>query len=55
MIELINLPKFEDPRGTLIFIEQNTHIPIEIKRAYWIYDVPGGNAFRNSKECIQTQ
>ena len=57
MIELINLPKFEDPRGNLTFIEQNTHIPFEIKRAYWIYDVPGGeirggHAFKEQKEFI---
>jgi len=39
---LIHLPKIEDDRGNLSFIEQHNHIPFEIKRTYWIYDVPGG-------------
>jgi dTDP-4-dehydrorhamnose 3,5-epimerase-like enzyme len=39
---IINLPKIEDSRGNLSFIEQNNHIPFEIKRTYLIYDVPGG-------------
>jgi hypothetical protein len=41
-IEIINLPKILDNRGNLTFIEGKKHIPFEIKRAYWIYDVPGG-------------
>ncbi len=41
-IKLISLPKIVDERGNLSFIEQNNHIPFEIKRTYWIYDVPGG-------------
>jgi hypothetical protein len=41
-IKLINLPKIEDERGNLSFIEGGNHIPFEIKRSYWIYDVPGG-------------
>lgn len=41
-VKIINIPKIEDPRGNLTFIEQNKHIPFEIKRVYWIYDVPGG-------------
>ncbi|NQW37494.1 MAG: FdtA/QdtA family cupin domain-containing protein, partial [Flavobacteriales bacterium] len=56
-IRIINLPKFEDPRGNLSFIEENKHIPFKIKRAYWIYDVPGGqvrggHAFKKQKEFI---
>lgn len=43
-VKLIELPKFADPRGNLSFVEQNNHIPFEIKRTYWIYDVPGGEA-----------
>ena len=39
---IINLPKIEDLRGNLSFIEQTRQIPFEIKRTYWIYDVPGG-------------
>ncbi len=44
---IIDLPKIEDPRGNLTFIEENNHIPFAIKRVYWIYDVPGGQ-FRGS-------
>ena len=40
--QIINLPKFLDARGNLSFVEQFKHIPFEIKRTYWIYDVPGG-------------
>lgn len=54
---IINLPKFEDPRGNLSFIEELKHIPFKIKRAYWIYDVPGGevrggHAFKIQQEII---
>ncbi|MGB9915114.1 MAG: sugar 3,4-ketoisomerase [Candidatus Bathyarchaeales archaeon] len=41
---LINLPKISDTRGNLTFIEGNKHIPFEIKRVYYIYDVPGGES-----------
>lgn len=37
-----SLPKIVDFRGNLSFVENQTHLPFEIKRAYWIYDVPGG-------------
>lgn len=40
--KIIDLPKIEDPRGNLTFIEENNHIPFEIKRVYYLYDVPGG-------------
>jgi dTDP-4-dehydrorhamnose 3,5-epimerase-like enzyme len=55
--QIINLPKIEDPRGNLTFIEEQNHIPFEIKRVYWIYDVPGGetrggHAFKEQKEFI---
>jgi dTDP-4-dehydrorhamnose 3,5-epimerase-like enzyme len=54
---IINLPKFEDPRGNLSFIEEFEHIPFKINRSYWIYDVPGGqvrggHAFRLQEEFI---
>jgi dTDP-4-dehydrorhamnose 3,5-epimerase-like enzyme len=39
---LIDLPKIEDPRGNLTFIESGRHIPFDIKRVYYLYDVPGG-------------
>ena len=40
-IKLIELPKVCDPRGNLSFIENGTHLPFDIARVYWIYDVPG--------------
>lgn len=43
-VKIIELPKFTDPRGNLSFVEQLNHIPFEIKRTYWIYDVPGGES-----------
>ena len=54
---VINLPKFLDVRGNLSFVEQNNHIPFEIKRTYWLYDVPGGesrggHAYINNEEFI---
>jgi hypothetical protein len=39
---LIELPRINDPRGNLTFIEGSRHIPFEIKRVYYLYDVPGG-------------
>lgn len=56
-IRLINLPKIEDARGNLSFIEEENHIPFKIQRVYWIYDVPGGeirgsHAFRETQEFI---
>lgn len=41
--KIIDLPKIEDHRGNLTFIEQTKHIPFEIKRVYYLYDVPGGS------------
>ncbi|MEM2995171.1 MAG: FdtA/QdtA family cupin domain-containing protein [Candidatus Bathyarchaeia archaeon] len=41
---IINLPKVSDRRGNLTFIEGNRHIPFEVKRVYYIYDVPGGES-----------
>ena len=40
---LIELPKISDPRGNLSFIEAGQHIPFDIKRVYYLYDVPGGS------------
>ena len=39
----IDLPKIEDARGNLTFIEGMNHIPFDIKRVYYLYDVPGGS------------
>ncbi len=41
--KIINLPKISDPRGNLSFIEGGQHIPFDIKRVYYLYDVPGGS------------
>lgn len=56
-VRIVELPRFLDVRGNLSFAEQNNHIPFEIKRTYWIYDVPGGearggHAFRQNQEFI---
>lgn len=56
-VRIVELPKYLDARGNLSFVEQNNHIPFEIKRTYWIYDVPGGenrggHAFRQNEEFI---
>ena len=40
--KIITLPKISDPRGNLTFIEGHNHIPFDIKRVYYLYDVPGG-------------
>ena len=40
--KMLDLPKISDPRGNLTFIEYPQHIPFEIKRVYYLYDVPGG-------------
>lgn len=40
---LIDLPKISDPRGNLTFIEGGHHIPFDIQRVYYLYDVPGGS------------
>ncbi len=56
-VKLIDLPKICDPRGNLSFIQDGTHLPFDIARVYWIYDVPGGkfrdgHAFRTQEEFI---
>ena len=55
--KIIHLPKIVDNRGNLSFIEGKKHIPFEIRRVYWIYDVPGGehrggHAFKEQWEFI---
>lgn len=55
--KILGLPKIEDPRGNLSIIEQMMQIPFEIKRTYWIYDVPGGlerggHAYKKNQEFI---
>ena len=55
--KIIDLPKFLDARGNLSFAENFQQIPFEIKRTYWLYDVPGGesrggHAYRENEEFI---
>lgn len=52
---IIELPKITDPRGNLTFIEENKHIPYDIKRVFFLYDVPGGEnrAGHALKTCNQ--
>jgi hypothetical protein len=40
---IINLPKISDPNGNLTFIESFNHIPFDIKRVFYMYDIPGGS------------
>ena len=54
---IINFPKIIDPRGNLTVAEQKEHVPFDIQRVYWTYDVPsgesrGGHAHRDCEEVI---
>ena len=54
---LFQLPKIEDRRGNLTFIESRRHVPFDIQRVYYLYDVPGGaerggHAHRNLHQFI---
>ena len=40
--KIFQLPRINDPRGNLTFVEANRHIPFDIRRVYYLYDVPGG-------------
>lgn len=42
--KILELPKISDPRGNLSVIEGGIHVPFDIKRVYYLYDVPGGSA-----------
>ena len=52
---IIELPKIQDPRGNLTFIEGCKHIPFEMHRIFYLYDVPGGSerAGHALKTCQQ--
>jgi hypothetical protein len=57
MVRIIELPKVIDRRGNLSFFENGVQIPFEIKRTYWIYDVPGGetrggHAYKELQEIV---
>jgi hypothetical protein len=55
--KIINLPKIQDPRGNLTFLQYPSQIPFKIKRTFWTYDVPGGesrggHAYKKQEEII---
>lgn len=55
--QIIQLPKILDARGNLSFLEEDSQVPFKIKRAYWIYDVPGGerrgaHGYRENQELV---
>ncbi|WP_318643066.1 sugar 3,4-ketoisomerase [Flavobacterium ardleyense] len=55
--KIIELPKIQDPRGNLTFLQNPDHLPFEVQRVFWIYDVPGGevrggHAFKKQEEFI---
>ncbi len=43
-VKIVELPRISDPRGNLTFAEAQSMVPFDIKRAYWVYDVPGGES-----------
>jgi hypothetical protein len=54
---ILNFPKILDPRGNLTFMQFPTQIPFEIRRVFWLYDVPGGeirggHAYQSQNEVI---
>ena len=56
-VDRIELPKIEDPRGNLTFLQSEDQVPFEIQRVFWTYDVPGGqirggHAYSSSQEVI---
>ena len=56
-VNLINLPVVSDPRGDLTFLESNRHVPFDIQRVYFLYNVPvdaerGGHAHRELQQVL---
>lgn len=54
---IIQLPKIQDPRGNLTFLQNPSQLPFELKRVFWTYDVPGGeqrggHAYKTQEEVI---
>ena len=57
LVREIIMPQVRDPRGDLIFIEGGNHIPFEIRRVYYIYNVPvdaerGGHAHKELEQVV---
>jgi dTDP-4-dehydrorhamnose 3,5-epimerase-like enzyme len=56
-VQLIDLPQVHDPRGDLTFVEGGTHVPFNIARVYYLYNVPtdserGGHAHRELQQMV---
>jgi hypothetical protein len=54
---IVEFPKMLDPRGNLTFLQNPEQIPFNIRRTYWIYDVPGGeerggHSYKTNQELI---
>jgi hypothetical protein len=54
---VVDLPRITDARGNLTFVESSRHVPFEIRRVYYLYDVPGGesrggHAHKRLQQCI---
>ena len=54
---MLEFPKISDPRGNLSFIEGANHIPFDIKRVYYVYDIHNGSgraghAHRNLQQVL---
>lgn len=57
LVRIISLPQIQDPRGDLTFLEGGNHIPFNIARVYYLYNVPvdahrGGHAHQNLEQVI---
>lgn len=56
-VRMMDLPQIHDPRGDLTFIEGGNHIPFDIARVYYLYNVPvdaerGGHAHRELQQVV---
>jgi dTDP-4-dehydrorhamnose 3,5-epimerase-like enzyme len=57
LVSVIDFPRVQDMRGNLTFIQNQDHLPFNIQRVFWTYDVPGGetrgaHAYKNQQEII---
>ena len=56
-VRLIDVPQIHDPRGDLTFIEGHSHVPFDIARVYYLYNVPvdaerGGHAHKDLEQVV---
>jgi dTDP-4-dehydrorhamnose 3,5-epimerase-like enzyme len=57
VVQCIDFPKISDPRGSLTFLQSFDQVPFEIKRVYWLFDIPGGarrgaHAYKSQEEIV---